>query len=130
MDALISQYPVIIEYYNYVTNVLIENKDYDRAYKYLEAGYKLKPSAFTLKWLGTINLFNNKLDNAEKYLKESLTYDSRDAQVWYNLAGVYVRRNEYKLALENVNKAISLKPKYSEAVNLQRQLQSAVNNKN
>jgi tetratricopeptide (TPR) repeat protein len=130
MDALISQYPVIIEYYDYVSNVLIQNKDYERAYKYLETGYELKPSAFTSKWLGTINLFNNKLDNAEKYLKRSLTYDSRDPQVWYNLAGVYVRRNEYKLALENVNKAISLKPIYPEAVDLQRRLQSAVNNKN
>ena len=126
MDALISQYPVVVEYYDYVANALIPINNYEKAYKYLEMGYEIKPTAFTTKWLGTINLYKNKLDPAERYLKESLNYDSRDAQVWYNLAGVYVRKNDYGLALENVNKAISLKPKYPEAVNLQQQLQSAV----
>jgi hypothetical protein len=65
-----------------------------------------------------------------KNILRKSSYDSKDPQVWYNLAGVYVIRNEYKLALENVNKAISLKPIYPEAVDLQRRLQSAVNNKN
>jgi len=127
MDALISQYPVVVEYYDYVANTLIPVKDYSRAYKYLEKGYEIKPRAFTTKWLGTINLYNNKLDTAEKYLKESLTYDTKDAQVWYNLAGVYVKKNNYKQALETVKKALSLKPNYPEAANLQKQLQSAVN---
>ena len=47
-----------------------------------------------------------------------LKYDSNDAQIWYNLAGVYVKRNDYKKALELVNKAVSLKSNYPEAVNL------------
>jgi tetratricopeptide (TPR) repeat protein len=92
----------------------------------LVSGYKIKPTAFTAKWLGTINLYNNQSDKAEKYLKESLSYDNNDAQVWYNLAGVYVQKNDYKLALETVNKAVTLKPGYTEAVNLQRQLQNAL----
>ena len=129
MDALISQYPVVVEYYEYVANVLIQITDYKRAYKYLKAGYDIKPNDFKTKWLGTIDLYNDKLESAEKYLNESLKYDAKDAQVWYNLAGVYVKRNDYKIALELVNKAISFKPNYPEAVNLQKQLQSSVQTK-
>jgi tetratricopeptide (TPR) repeat protein len=130
MDALISQYPVVFEYYDFVSNTLISLTDYDRAYEYLEKGYEIKPQAFTAKWLGTINLFNNKLDLAEKYLKESLAFEKNDAQVWYNLAGVYVRKNNYKTALENVNKALALKPNYPDAINLQQQLLSVINSVN
>jgi tetratricopeptide (TPR) repeat protein len=128
MDALISQYPVIVEYYDYVAKVLIQINDYKRAYKYLKSGYDIKSGAFKAKWLGTIDLYNDKLESAEKYLNESLKYDANDAQIWYNLAGVYVKRNDYKKALELVNKAVSLKSNYPEAVNLQRQLKVAVLN--
>ncbi len=130
MDALIAQYPFVVEYYDYVTNILIRLKDYGKAYKYLKSGYEIKPNAFKTKWLGTIDLYNNKLDSAEKYFKESLEYDNNDAQIWYNLAGVYVRRKNYKAALERVNKALSLNPKYAEAINLQKQLQNAADRKN
>jgi tetratricopeptide (TPR) repeat protein len=126
MDAVISQYPVIVEYYDFVGNVLIQLKEYGIAYKYLKAGYDIKPNAFKTKWLGTIALYNNELESSEKFLNESLNYDSNDAQVWYNLAGVYVKRNDYKKALELVNKAVSLKSNYPEAVNLQKQLQGVV----
>ena len=126
MDALISQYPLIVEYYDYVANVLILLKDYKRTYKYLKTGYDIKPNAFKTKWLGIIDLYNNKLESAEKYLNESLGYDANDPQVWYNLAGIYVKKNNYKKALELVNKAVSLKPNYTEAVNLERQLQNAI----
>ena len=126
MDALICQYPVILEYYDYVGKTLIQIKDYARAYKYLKNGYDIKPNAFNAKWLGTINLYNNKLDMAEKYLNESILYDSKDSQIWYNLAGVYVKKNNYKVALENVKKALRISPDYKEALNLQRQLLSVV----
>jgi tetratricopeptide (TPR) repeat protein len=126
MDALIFQYPVVIEYYEYVVNVLIPLQEYDKAYKYLETGYKIKPTAYTAKWLGTINLYNKNFDVAEKYLKESLNFDNNDAQVWYNLAGVYVMKKDYKLALETVNKALSISPDYPEAISLRQQLQNAV----
>ena len=126
MDALISQYPVIVEYYDYVAKVLIERNDYSRAYKYLVSGYYVKPNAFKTKWLGTIALYNDELETAEKYLNESLNHDKNDSQVWYNLAGIYVKRNDYKKALELVGTALSLKSNYPEALKLQRQLQAVV----
>jgi tetratricopeptide (TPR) repeat protein len=59
-------------------------------------------------------------------LNESLDYDKSDSQVWYNLAGIYVKREDYKKALELVNKALTLKLNYPEAVRLQKQLQGVV----
>jgi tetratricopeptide (TPR) repeat protein len=126
MDALICQYPVVVEYYDYVAEKLMQLKDYGRAYKYLKSGYDIKPNAFKTKWLGTINLYNNKLNLAEKYLNESVKYNNKDSQVWYNLAGIYVKKNDYKGALEKVNEALKISPNYKEALNLQRQLQHAV----
>jgi tetratricopeptide (TPR) repeat protein len=125
MDAVISQYPIVVEYYDYVVNVLLPLKDYKKAYKYLRTGYDIKPSAFKAKWLGTLDLYKDNLESAEKYLNESLVYDTKDSQVWYNLAGVYVKKNSYKKALEMVNNALMLNPNYTEAINLKRQLQNA-----
>ncbi|UCH65796.1 MAG: tetratricopeptide repeat protein [Ignavibacterium sp.] len=130
MDALISQYPIVVEYYDYVANILIPLKDYVKAYKYLMIGYDIKPSAFRAKWLGTLNLYKDNLELAEKYLNESLTIDTKDSQAWYNLAGVYVKKNNYKKALENVNNALMLNPNYAEAIGLKKQLESAMNNRN
>ena len=126
MDALISQYPVVVEYYDYVANVLIQIKDYKRAYNYIKAGYAIKPNAFKTKWLGTIELYNDNLEKSEEYLNESPSYNANDAQVWYNLAGIYVKRNDYKKALELVNKALTLRSNYPEAINLQNQLRKRV----
>ena len=126
MDALISQYPVVVEYYDYVANVLLPLKDYKKAYKYLMAGYDIKPSAFKAKWLGTLDLYKDNLESAEKYLNESLAYDTKDSQVWYNLAGVHVKKNDYKKAIEMVNNALMLNLNYIEAINLKKQLQSAL----
>ncbi|MCH9030383.1 MAG: hypothetical protein IH819_12450 [Bacteroidetes bacterium] len=71
MDALISQYPVVVEYYDYVTNVLLSLKDYKKAYKYLMAGYDIKPSAFKAKWLGTLDLYKDNLELAEEKDKKT-----------------------------------------------------------
>ena len=95
---------------------------------YLKAGYNIKPNAFKTKWLGTIDLYNDQLESAEKYLNESLDHDKSDSQVWYNLAGIYVKREDYKKALELVGTALSLKPDYPEALKLQKQLQGVVKN--
>jgi Tfp pilus assembly protein PilF len=76
--------------------------------------------------MGIINLYKNHLDTAEDFLKQSLSLDKNDSQVWYNLAGVYVNKHNYIKALEMVNKAISMQSNYPEAFALQRQLQQAM----
>ncbi|MDR3668976.1 MAG: tetratricopeptide repeat protein, partial [Ignavibacteriaceae bacterium] len=126
MNVLISQYPIVTEYYDYTANILLEKKDYDMAYYYLNKRNEIEPTAYSTKWIGIINLFRNHIDNAEEYLNESLSIDKNDSQVWYNLAGVYVNKNNYSKALEMVNKAISLQSNYPEAIALQKQLQQVI----
>ncbi|MHB1687294.1 MAG: tetratricopeptide repeat protein [Ignavibacteriaceae bacterium] len=126
MNVLISEYPIVTEYYDYAANILLQIKDYNDAYYYLRRRNKLEPSAFSTKYLGIIDLSKNQLASAGKYLDQSLKFDNSDAQVWYNLAGVYINEKNYPKALQMVNKAISLKPNYPEAIMLQRQLHAAV----
>jgi tetratricopeptide (TPR) repeat protein len=126
MNVLISQYPIVLEYYDYTANVLLGKKDYEKAYYYLNKRNGIESTAYTTKWIGIINLYRNHLDTAENFLNQSVSLDKNDSQVWYNLAGVYVNKNNYTKALEMVNKAISLQSNYPEAIALQRQLQQAM----
>ncbi len=87
MDVLISQYPIVVEYYDDAANVLLKKQEYERAYQYLSERNDMQPSAFSTKWMGIINLHNHRAAEAEKYLNQSLAFDRSDSQVWYDLAG-------------------------------------------
>lgn len=126
MDVLIEEYPVIMEYYEYVVNNLIPLKDWDKAYKYLRESYDIEPNAYNTKWIGTIDLYKSQLDSANIYLNKSLKFNDKDPQVWYNLSGVYVNQKDYKTAYEMISKALKLKPNYPEALSLQKQLKEAL----
>jgi tetratricopeptide (TPR) repeat protein len=126
MNGLINQYPIVTEYYDFAANALMERKDYDGAYYYLTKRNELEPGAFSTKWIGTISLFRNQMTTAEKYLSQSLKFDNKDSQVWYNLAGVYIQEKNYQKALEMVNRALSLNSQYPDALALQRKLQEAM----
>lgn len=126
MGVLISQYPIVIEYYDYTINALLQVKDYDDAYECLIKRNKYEPGAFSCKWLGIINLYKNRIALSQMYLNQSIAFDDHDSQVWYNLAGTYVNGNNYTKALEMVNKAISISPDYRDALALRNQLQQAL----
>ncbi len=126
MNVLISQYPIILSYYDYISNVLMNNKMFNKASSYLMMKYKIRPDAFSTKWLGIISLSNKRTEQAKAYLIESLKFNNNDAQVYYNLSGCYVAEGKYESALENVNKALKINPNYTEAKQLQMQLAEAV----
>ncbi|GAB6282690.1 MAG: hypothetical protein STSR0008_14360 [Ignavibacterium sp.] len=128
MDVLISQYPIIFEYYEIVTNELLKIKQYDKALKYLQEGYNIQPTAFFTKWLGTVYLYKNNLDEAISFLEMSLKFKSNDAQAYYNLAGAYSLKKDYSKALELVNKCLSIESNYPQAINLRNQLLNVIRN--
>lgn len=129
MDVLISQYPVIVEYYDFVANELLQIEKYDEAYSYVEKRYNMKPNAYSSKWLGIINLSKNKTADAIKYLEESLKLDGSDPQVWYNISGAYSYNKEYTKALDAIDKCLSLDSSFPKAANLKNQLQHVINQK-
>ncbi len=123
---MISQYPISVENYDYAAEVLLQIKDYDKAYYYLTRRNEIGQSAFSDKWLGIIDLYKNRIPSAKEYLNESLKYNDRDAQVWYNLTGVYIDEKDYQKALQTIEKTISLQPNFPGALALREQLQKAV----
>jgi tetratricopeptide (TPR) repeat protein len=130
IDAIIDQYPIIIEYYRMAARELLNIKEYDKSYSYLIEYYRKDKDAFSTKWLGIIDLSKRKVESAIKYLEESLIFNSGDAQVLFNLAGAYSLDKQYSKALDTINRCLRINPKFNGAKGLQNQLQNVLMNQN
>jgi tetratricopeptide (TPR) repeat protein len=128
MDVLIYQYPIVVEYYDRTSLILIQKQLYDFALKYLSARYNIEPSDYSAKWMGNIALFKGDIDGAINYLNKSIQLNSKDAQIFYNLAGAYIKKKDYNSALNNINSCLALNPNYPNANNLRLQLIQAEKN--
>ena len=60
MDILIYQYPIVVEYYDKISLILIQKQLYDHALKYLSARFRIEPSDYSAKWIGNIALFKRR----------------------------------------------------------------------
>jgi tetratricopeptide (TPR) repeat protein len=127
INATIDEYPFDPYPYEFAANRLINLNMFDDAYLYLQKLNHIKQSAYSTKWLGIIDLLNNKVDRAINYLSTSLNYNASDAHTLYNLAGAYSMKKDYKTALQIVNRCLQLEPDYSMAKELQQQLLNAAN---
>jgi len=127
MDVLISQFPVIVEYYDFVSNELLKLEKYDEAYNYLLRRYNIKRDAYPSKWLGIIDLSKNRIETAIMYLEESLKFDRSDPQVLYNISGAYSFKQEYQKALEAIKRCLAIDHDFPNAVELRDQLQAIIN---
>jgi tetratricopeptide (TPR) repeat protein len=125
ISAATDEYPFDPYPNEFAAQLLINLKKFDDAYYYLQKLNELKTGAYSTKWLGIIDLLNNKVDSAIGYLSTSLNYSSSDAQVYYNLAGVYSIKKDYNIALQMINRCLQIEPKYAMAINLQQQLINA-----
>lgn len=125
INAAIDEYPFDPYPYEFAAQLLVNLKEFDKAYSYLQKLNELKPGAYSTKWLGAIDLLNNKVDSAIGYLSKSINYNSSDAQVYYNLAGAYSIKKDYQTALQMINRCLQIEPDYSMARDLQQQLLNA-----
>jgi tetratricopeptide (TPR) repeat protein len=121
-EVIVTQYPFKLNDYDYAASQLIDAKEYDLAYNFLFKRFKETPDAFSAKWLGNINLSRGKFEDAIKYLSASISYDSNDAQTFYNLAGAYIQKEDFKNALESIEKCLSINPEFPNAQSLKAQL--------
>lgn len=120
--VMADQYPFVVEYHDFASKQLVQNKQYELALKHLYVKDKQYPNAFSSKWIGNIKLFNNQPDEAIKYLLKSVTYENSDPQVFYNLAGAYAMKKDYVKAREAVDRCLSLNPNDRAARTLKAQL--------
>ena len=121
-QVIVSQYPFKLSDYDYSASQLINVKEYDFAYYFLFKRFKETPDAFSAKWLGNIYLNKRKVDEAIKYLSASIEYDKTDAQTFYNLAGAYIQKEDFKNALQSIEQCLSIRPDFPNAQILKVQL--------
>jgi len=125
ISAASDEYPFDPYNYEFAAQLLVNLKMFDEAYYYLQKLNELKPGDYSTKWLGIIDLLNNKVESAIGYLSKSINYNSSDAQVYYNLAGAYSIKKDYQTALQMINRCLHIEPNYSMARDLQQQLINA-----
>ena len=125
LSAATDEYPFDPYPYELAAQLFVNIRNFDEAYYYLQKLNELKPGAYSTKWLGIIDLLNNKVDSAMGYLSKSINYNSSDAQVYYNLAGAYSIKKDYRTALQMINHCLQIEPNYSMAKDLQQQLLNA-----
>lgn len=129
MRVLIYQYPIVVEFYDKLENITLgylKIRDYVIAEQILNLEYELKPNAFSTKWLGQIALNSGKLNEAIKYLEESISYSSNDEQALYNLAGAYALNKNYQKSYELLRNILSRNPNHLGAQNLANQLKPMI----
>lgn len=126
MEILISQYPIITEYYESYVKELLKHRDYERALKFLFKQNKISETHFSNKWIGNIELARKHYTSAIKYLLRSLEFNNQDSQVYYNLSGAYSQIGKYHEALNYINKCLQIDNKYSGANSLRIQLEKLV----
>jgi len=126
ISAATDEYPFDPYPYEFAAQLLVNLKMFDEAYYYLQKLNELKPGAYSTKWLGIIDLLNNKVDSAIGQLSKSINYNSLDAQVYYNLAGAYSIKKDYQTALQMINRCLQIEPNYAMAKDLEQQLINAL----
>lgn len=104
-EALIASLPHEPEFYKNVATLLIHEKKYPEADKFLRGLLKIKPSDyFAHKWTGQIALINEHYNEAINHLTKA---DAVDQQVVFNLARAYysdgqlAKGEEYYIKLKN-----------------------------
>jgi tetratricopeptide (TPR) repeat protein len=120
--VIISQYPFKLVDYDFAISQLINQKLFDLALYFLNKRYKENADAFSAKWLGSINLNKGNFDEAIEYLAESIKYDDSDAQAYYNLAGAYIQKQDYKNALQEIDNCLEINPDFPNAKKIKLQL--------
>jgi len=124
INSLIAMLPFDDSIYKYAAEQLISAKIFNQALVYLVKLESIKPSYYSKKWIGIINLQNKKYNVALKYLKEASLFSNADAQLWYNLSGTYYYNRQYENALRAIKRSLSINPKNKKAILYYNQLKS------
>jgi len=97
---------------------------YQEAYPLLKHAYAIEPSAYGTKMLGALEVDRGNLDEGIRLLEQSLQLKADDVQTYFNLAGAWALKAEYRKAMENVEKAERLNPNFPGLQDLKGQLES------
>lgn len=88
-QALINAVPYDANVYLGAASVLLQQRQYEQALPLLYGSLTLKDSSTANKWIGQIHLYNNRPQEALKFLEKAFALEPKDPQLLYNLAGAY-----------------------------------------
>jgi tetratricopeptide (TPR) repeat protein len=131
-ECLVYQYPIIVQYYEKLEILctrFLKINDYNSSKKILKVLERVRPNAFSKKWIGQIALTEKRFKEAIDYLKQSIKYGPNDLQALYNLAGAYALDKQYENSYEAVTKVLAKDSNYPGARQLLSQLEMLTRNK-
>ena len=95
------------ELYTYVYLLLCLN-NYVEARNILEKMIKVKEKSYLLINIGQISIIERELENAKEYLKKASVYREVEDIAYYELAKIDILEENDLLAIEKLNKALSI----------------------
>ena len=102
-----------------VGEICTQANQFEDAYTFLVAAVKLKPnSTLLLNRLGIVLRKLKKYSQAESVYKLALDLEPENANLFFNMARVYLEQEEYATALDQVQKALEITPDFTEAAKL------------
>ncbi|MDD5067825.1 MAG: tetratricopeptide repeat protein, partial [bacterium] len=95
-----------------MSQILRKEQEYEKALAYAKTASEMKPLRSRYKsGIGLILYKMNRLDEAEKYFKESLNQSTKKSDFDYSMLGyIYLKQDKFKEAVEAFNKQQELKP--------------------
>ncbi|MFA7287480.1 MAG: GDSL-type esterase/lipase family protein [Melioribacteraceae bacterium] len=130
MNAVVDDQPLSAQFYVLAGESLINMNRFDDALVFLQRLIKLEKNAWVTKWIGSIYLSKKNYAEAERYLKESVTFDQSDAQTLYNLAGAYFYTGKIDESIAATKACLALNNNYPGARQFLSGLQGLRNKKN
>ncbi|RMD48549.1 MAG: hypothetical protein D6830_06650, partial [Ignavibacteria bacterium] len=122
MYTLIEDKPFDGSAYVYAIDKLMKINALPLAYPVLKKLHFYYPSEYTTKRLGYVAFRLGDLNNAEKYISMYLTYNSKDANAYYDLAGVYIKKNELYKARAALRSCLNIDKSNKDAARLFNQI--------
>jgi len=130
INALIHSTPYNDSPYKLLINFFLQNNLIHKAFPYLQRLHKMRPDAFSAKWLGAYYLTISNYNKAIELLEYGLDFNAKDTQILYNLSGAYYHNKMYNKAFIAISNCLQINPGFPNASILHTELKSIVNNKN
>jgi len=111
------------------SQILMKKQRFDEAKSVLLTAYNIKPTEYTCRMLGSIEVNDKNYEKGIQYLQESLTFDPDDIQSLYNLSGAYALTGDFEQAYELAQKINNVDPRYPNLQPWLQQLQQALRQK-
>lgn len=129
IEAVIAERPYFDIPYKDIITKMVLGHNLEQAESFLLKLHNLKPDYFSFKWLGQVRLKQNKVDEALVYLEEAVKFKEADYQTYYNLAGAYYLKGNISLAINAVEKSLSLNSGNKAAIGFYEKLKKLSNKK-